>query len=116
MANPIYKTITAAGSYVFELDYYINPFNAAYEVEVPTGTTVSYGLNGTLDPVNQTVGTGYGVPVAPNPTWSPIVAAGTTTTTNPVNQTTPIRAMQLVVASISGGPIYLKIVQPFSIN
>lgn len=115
MAWPIYREISSTGDTIFELDWLTNPFNVAWEVVVPTGTTVSYGVDTTLDPVNPTVGEGYGISVAPNPTWSSLQAAGTAAGSNGTI-TSPRRAMRVTVASISGGPIRVSILQPFSIN
>lgn len=117
MANPIYRTISATGNYVFELDWFINPFNAGWQVYVPSGTTVSYQVDTTLDPVNPTVGTGYGVVVAANPVWTATTAApsGTSATASGA-QTSPVRAMRVAVASISGGSIQFKLVQPMAID
>lgn len=115
MANPVSLTITTAGTYVFGLDYFINPFNVGWEVYVPGGTTVSYGVDTTFDSINPTIGTGYGVVVAANPTWDVLQATSTSTTKNG-NLQTPVQAMRVVVASISGGSITFKAVQPFSIN
>lgn len=115
MALPIYREISAAGDVAFELDWLTNPFNVAWEVVVPAGTTVSYGVDSTLDPINPTVGPGYGNVVAPNPDWSQVQAPATTASSNGTI-TSPIRALRVAVASISGGPIRVKIMQPFSIN
>lgn len=116
MANPIYAEVSSAGDTTYALDFFTNPFNVAYEIEVPPGVTVSYALNGTLDPINPTVGFGYGISVAPAPAWDqPIVASGATATKSGTI-TSPLVALQLAVSSISGGSIRLKIVQPFSIN
>lgn len=117
MAMPIYRTVTAAGDYVFDADWFITPFNVSWQVEVPAGTTVSYEVDTTLDPTNPTIGTGYGVSVAPNPFWTATTQSpsGSTTTTSG-NMTAVVRAFRLAVASISGGPIYFKLMQPMAVD
>ncbi|HQU24989.1 MAG TPA: hypothetical protein PKX13_11990 [Acidiphilium sp.] len=117
MAQPIYKTISAAGTYVFNLDDWINPFNVEIEFEVGAGATASATLSTTLDPINPTIGFGYGVSVPPNPTWTALASpTQPMTATTRINLTTPVRALQLVVGSLSGGDVVFKIIQPMSIN
>jgi len=115
VANPIKQGIAAAGTYYFAFDYFANPFNVAWEVDVPAGVTVSYELDYTVDAINPTIGVGYGVSVAASPEWIAFstTPAGTTTQQQG-DQTSPIQAMRLVVASISGGSIAFKALQPFN--
>ena len=117
MARPIHATITAPGSYVFALDWWVNPFNVAAEILVPAGVTASFTLNQTRDPILQEPGPGYGAVIAPNPTWGlvPGTTAGETASVE-ATITSPIRALQLVVATLTGGDLDVNILQPFSIN
>lgn len=105
MPNPFYATITAASTTTFLADWRIVPFQLNGIIYVPPGTTVSYGLNFTLDNPNPQ-------PTSPTPVWFPTLYApvGSTGTIN-FNLLVPVHALQLVVASISGGPIYFKILQ-----
>ena len=114
MANPIYLTISAAGNYVIPLDPWVNPFNVSYDVNVGSAT-VSYAVNGTLDPITQTIGTGYGIVVEPNPQWDQSIVAAASTTSKSGTITQPLQALQIAVASITGS-ISVKVIQPFSIN
>lgn len=117
MARPIHATISAPGKYVFAVDDWVSPFNVAWQVEVPSGVTASFTVNQTLDPILDEPGNGYGVVNKANPTWSAI--SGTTfpaTATTSGDITSPIRALQLDVASLSGGSVIINIIQPFSIN
>ena len=114
MARPINAVITAPGTYVWALDHWVNPFNVALDAEL-SGGTVSYTFNYTLDPINPEVGVGYGVAIAPNPTWTNL--SGTWPATGslaPVTLTSPIRALQLVVTALSGGTLTVNIIQPSS--
>ncbi|MCB8880127.1 hypothetical protein ACELLULO517_07760 [Acidisoma cellulosilytica] len=113
MANPISRVITATGTYVFALDYMINPLNVAWEVQV-LGTG-SYELDATTDAIDFTVGVGYGVQVSPNPVWDVVQAAGTTASANGVI-TAPRQALRLVVATVTGAGVKINIIQPMSIN
>jgi hypothetical protein len=115
MANPISQLISAPGTYIFALDYYIAPFQASWEVQVPGGVTAAYGVNSTTDAINPVPGFGYGVSVAPNPVWDVVQAAGTTTSSNGV-QTVPVQALEIVVTAVTGGSIKINILQPFNIN
>lgn len=112
----INKTITAPGTYVFALDWWVNPFNVAWNVIVGSGATASFTLNETLDPILVEQGTGYGVPVQPNPTWAPTTGTWPATATVSGDQTSPIRAFQLVVTALTGGDLTVNIIQPISIN
>ncbi|HQT62541.1 MULTISPECIES: hypothetical protein [unclassified Acidiphilium] len=117
MARPIHATISATGTYVFAVDDWVNPFNVAWQVEVPAGVTASYTLNQTLDPILDGPGNGYGVVQKASPTWAAV--SGTTfpaTATTGGTITSPIRALQLVVTALTGGNLTVNIIQPFSIN
>lgn len=117
MAAPIYATISSVGTTVYALDHYTNPFNCAIQFVVPAGVTVSATLNWTLDPIDFVPAPGYGASSTPTPTWTAFATpTQPMTTTQTIDLTSPTRALQLVVSSLSGGDVYLKIVQPFSIN
>ena len=104
MANPYNNTIIAPGTYVFLPDYRMVPFNLSNTVVVPGGTTASFLMNYTLVDPNFNPGNGY---TPPPVVWLPTLAfpSGTTATTS-WPMTSPVCGLQLVVASISGGPIY----------
>lgn len=117
MANPIYATISAAGTSYWELDWMTNPFEASWEVVVPAGVTASYEFDYTLDAINPTIGVGYGVSVPASPTWTAFTGTPSgTTTTQTGSITAPVRALRLVVASVSGGAVLVKVLQGMSIN
>lgn len=116
MAKPIHATITAPGTYVFPLDWWVNPFNVAWNVELG-GSTTSFTINSTLDPILDEPGEGYGVVNKANPTWAPLTGSTwPATTAQNGSLTIPTRALQLVVTALSGGDLTVNIVQPFSIN
>lgn len=117
MARPIHATISAPGTYMFAVDDWITPFNVGWQVRVGSGVAASFSLNETLDPINPTVGDGYGVSVAPNPAWSAVSGPTFPATTTQSGQiTSPVRALQLVVTSLSGGALTVNIIQPMSVN
>ena len=109
MPNTFYATVSTAGtSTVWIADHRINPFNANVQVYVPGGTTVSYEVDFTLDSLNPPPDI-----IAPPVEWTPLVtfpAGSTSTTTALVNAS--VYALRLNVASISGGPVYFKVMQP----
>jgi hypothetical protein len=103
MAQPIYRTITATGTTIIPVDGQQSPFNLAYAVEVPAETTISFTVQFTLDDVNDASWTAVWIA---DPT-----DGGAQTATAAGSYTTPIRALQVTVASISGGNARLTIVQ-----
>ncbi|MCV9940911.1 hypothetical protein OIU35_31560 [Boseaceae bacterium BT-24-1] len=111
MSAPLarHATITATGNYVFNMDRSIAPFAVSIWVMVPVGTTVSYEINITPDDVDTT-------PTA-DVDWFDDPQFPTGTTASAIgNYQFPVAAVRLSVASISGGPIRLHILQGFSIN
>jgi len=112
MANPILFSTAATGTFVFGLDWMVNPFNVNWLLTF--SATGSATLNSTLDPINPTVGAGYGVLVAPNPTWTVLSGTWPATANAAGSITTPIQALQLVITA-NTGTISLKIIQSSAI-
>ena len=107
MPNPFYATVNTTGtSTVWLPDYRAAPFNVSVQVYVPVGTTVSYEVDFTLDDPN--------IPYQslPPQEWTALAqfpAGSSTTITAAI--TNPVAGLRLNVASISGGPVYFKIIQ-----
>lgn len=117
MANPIYLQITAAGTYILPLDSLIDPFQTTWQVYVPSGTTVSYTVEYTIDALNPIPSFGYGNLVAVTQRWTTLPNnPGPFTTTQANILPFPVTAIRINVASISGGDIEAKVLQPYSIN
>ncbi len=115
MANPFYATVTTAGATtIWSADYNVAPFTASIQVYVPVGTTVSYEVDMTLDDPN--IPQPNGLTAQPQE-WVALTAfpaASTGTITSSINF--PVAALRLNIASISGGPVYFKIIQGFFIG
>lgn len=100
MANPFYKSITAAGTYAFYPDILQSPFNLSYAVEFKAATTGSYTVSYTLDDPNPNVGDAeFG--------WTSIWVADPTngsaqTATQGGFYTFPIRGLRVVVSAVTG--------------
>jgi hypothetical protein len=107
MPNPFYATVTAPGATtIWQADYSVAPFNANVQVFVPAGTTVSYEVDFSLDDVNLSYQN------LPPQEWMALATfpAGSTISITSAVQA-PVAALRLNVASISGGPVYFKILQ-----
>jgi hypothetical protein len=105
MAAPINAVISAAGTYVFPMDYRQAPFNAAIEVNVGVAT-VSYHVDFTLTDTN------YPPTANAVQNWDTLAAfpvASTTTLTSALQS--PVAMLRLVVASLVGPPIYFNVLQ-----
>ena len=107
MANSRYLLMATAATYVHVPDWQQSPFNLSYVVEVPAGVTISYTVLYTLDDVN-------------DPTWTPIwlpdltnASAQTATKAGFYSEfnSGPIRGLEVIVASISGGSARFAILQ-----
>jgi hypothetical protein len=103
MAQAIYRTVTAVGTTIIPVDWQQSPFNLGYVIEVPGGTTISFTVQFTLDDVNDASWTPIFLADATNGTAKTATAAG--------SYTVPIRALQLTIASISGGNARIAILQ-----
>ncbi len=107
MANPRYQLLTTAATYVHIPDFAQSPFNLSYVVEVPGGVTISYTVLYTVDDVNDLTWT---------PLWlADITNAGAQTATKAGFYTDfnsgPIRGLEVIVASISGGNARFAVLQ-----
>jgi hypothetical protein len=107
MPNPFYATVTAPGTTICMPDYRQATFNVNVQVVVPVGTTVSYEVDFSLDDPNLNLSSGL-----PPQEWIALTGfpPGSTTTLNSAVQS-PVAALRLNVASISGGPVYFKVLQ-----
>lgn len=107
MPNPFYATVTAAGTTICMPDYRQAMFNINVQVFVPAGTTVSYEVDFSLDDPNLNYST-----TLPPQEWLALAAfpAGSTATITSAVQS-PVAALRLNVASITGGPVYFKVLQ-----
>ena len=99
MANPIYITYTTTGTKTgVPLDYLPAPFNATFQTVV--GTAANYKMQYTL-----------GDPNDGNASWvdDAVIASGTTASAL-TTYTTPIRAVRLIISSITGN-LFFNILQ-----
>ena len=107
MPNPFYATVTAPGTTICMPDYRQAVFNVGVQVFVPVGTTVVYEVDYSLDDPNLN----YSTPLPPVE-WLPLTSfpAGSTATSTAAVQS-PVAGLRLNVASISGGPVFFKVLQ-----
>ena len=102
MAAAKYLPLTAAATYQHFPDWQQSPFDLSYVVEVPSGVTISYTVQYSLDDAS-------GGDPSFNQGWTPLFVADPT---NGTAQTATahgsygvgfaIRCLQVIVASISG--------------
>jgi hypothetical protein len=109
--NVFYAMINTPGTTVWLADWSIAAFNVNVQVYIPAGVTVSYEIDFTLDDLNSQLQSPPPVEWTTAATF-PVGSIGTTAS----NFTAPVQALRLNVASITGGVIYLKIIQPFFIG
>jgi hypothetical protein len=107
MPNPFYATVTTPGFTVCMPDYRQAVFNVGVQVFVPVGTTVVYEVDYSLDDPNLN----YSTPLPPQE-WLPLTSfpAGSTSNASAAVQM-PVTGLRLNVASISGGPVFFKVIQ-----
>jgi len=105
MANPIYKSYTTTGTKeACALNFRSGPTNISVAVVVPGGTTASYSVQYTFDDLSSTTEANADWITDPQfPLSSSATLVG--------NYIAPISGARVVIASISGGPIRLKILQ-----
>lgn len=106
MGNPIKQVITTTGpSTPIGMNYRANPFNATVQVVLTAGTC-SYGLEYTLDDIGTTP--------PGSVRWSGETAGNLpagTTASGTARYTTPVCALRLNVASLSGGNLEIRVLQ-----
>lgn len=103
MANRSDTPLTTNTTYQVWVDWTIAPPNLTYVVEVPSGVTISYTVQYTVDDPNNTAWTVLWIADAVNGTSKTATAAN--------NYTNPITGIQVTVASISGGNARLVVLQ-----
>lgn len=107
MARGYYQLLTAPSTVVHLVDYQQSPFNLSYAVEVPGGVTISYTVLYTFDDPNDLAWTPIWLPDITNPAAQTATKAGFYTTAN----SGPIRGLEVIVASISGGSARFVVLQ-----
>lgn len=114
MGMPVYveypETVTVGAQAPINLDWMIAPFSVAVGLFVPSGTTVSCTLEVTYDNLNAP---GMSAATAD---WFTDEGFGTASASKEVTLSRPVLFLRLNIASISGGPVRLKVVQGFAID
>ncbi len=109
MAMPNRLAITSPGTYVIGVDYLQDSFRVSVGIDLTSGSatgvsyTLSYALANVLDPTIS--GWHY---------YPDVNLGNAQTTTQATQYTTPVTALQLIVASISAGTVYFEVVQSMS--
>lgn len=105
MANPFRQTITSTGEAdPWYANYRSGPFNTSIAVVVPAGTTANYSVEYTFDELFDND------PSACDWLVDPQFPLGTTASAVG-NYIVPVGGVRVNVASISGGPIRVTILQ-----
>lgn len=105
MANPIYKSYTTTGTKeACALNFRSGPTNISVSAIVPGGTTASYSIQYTFTDLSFTS--------EANADWItdpqfPLASSATLVG----NYIAPITGLRMVIASISGGPIRMNVIQ-----
>jgi hypothetical protein len=107
VANPSYTVLSSATTFQVFVDWSQTPFNLTYVVEVPSGTTISYTIQYTVDDPNN---------FQNEPAWTTLWIADPTNGTSKTATaagfwSNPITGLQVTVASISGGAARLAVLQ-----
>ncbi|CAH1677869.1 hypothetical protein [Chelatococcus sp.] len=105
MANPIYKSYTTTGTKeACALNFRSGPTNISVAVVVPGGTTASYSVQYTFDDLSFTdVSAADWITDPQFPLASSATLVG--------NYIAPIAGLRVVIATLTGGPIRLKVLQ-----
>jgi hypothetical protein len=107
VANPSYTTMATATTYRVFVDWSQTPFNLTAVVEVPSGTTISWTMQYTVDDPNN-----FQNETAWTTLWIADPTNGTSQTTTKASfWSNPITGLQVTVGSISGGVARFAVLQ-----
>jgi hypothetical protein len=103
--RPVRQTVNQTGTGApVPLDYIQSPFNVSFRAFLPSGATAVYGVQYTLDDLND--------PNITNVDWIYDTNVGSGTAISATgNYMFPVRAVRINVASLSGGPIDFTVMQ-----